>query len=175
MIFPSQNYVNGALDVGMCIYHFIKHFMNTLIYSFLKISLNHYENHILYAIKNASLLLFYHIYHPNINHHMKALICTQLQSTQLLRCDWNYFWIETCNEWPWSKYSAPYSLITLALFYSIKLNFFISTKKSMHMYITTVIFLVWLKYYRHNTRELAGIQWDMQHNMQRCYCTLGWE
>ncbi len=53
-IFPSQNDLNWALDVGVCqIYFFIKLFMNTLIELLSQIHtiLNNQENHIFYAIK----------------------------------------------------------------------------------------------------------------------------
>ncbi len=84
IIFPSQN-DEWALDVGVGVaYLLIKLFIIPLS-SFLKISL---ENHIFYGIKNASLLLFCHVYHPNINHHMEGLNCNELQSIQLLlRCE----------------------------------------------------------------------------------------
>ncbi len=46
------------------------------------------NHNIFYAIKMLHYFYFCHIYLPNINHHIKILVCTELQHTQLLlRCD----------------------------------------------------------------------------------------
>ncbi len=104
MIFPSQNDLNGALDVGVCKIMFLLNCLNTLILllnKFVIILLNHQENHIFYAIKMLHYYYFCHIYLPNISYHIKRLMCTELQYTQLLlRCVFSVYFV---IEWYWYK------------------------------------------------------------------------
>ncbi len=52
------------------------------------------------------IIIFCHIYLLNINHHMKSLICTEMQHTQLLlRCEcvgtYSMSWVPSSATWDW--------------------------------------------------------------------------